>query len=257
MRFTGPGIIGPPADRDQCRRVAQRAVALGVNFIDTADSYGPERAENVIQEALCPYPKGLVIATKGGFVHTSLDTWVERGRPDHLRKACDSSLKRLKVERIDLYQLHVPDPKVPYAESIGALREFQKEGKIRHIGVSNVTLQQLEEARSQVKVVSVQNPFNVVYRENEDVLEFCAQEGIAFIAWMPLADKLQFYRVHPDPRSLEAALLRAAARYQRSTPQVMLAALLQRSPVIIPIPGTGSLDHLVENVAAADLHLDS
>jgi pyridoxine 4-dehydrogenase len=231
------------------------AVRLGVNFIDTADSYGPEHAENLIRETLHLY-HDVVIATKCGFKHPSEDVWKPDGRPAHIRTALEGSLKRLQVDRIDLYQLHVPDPDVPYVESIGALRNLQTEGKIRHIGVSNVTLDQLKEACQEVEVVSVQNPYNVAYRENEEVLKFCEDQSIAFIPWMPLGEGPT--AISGDaPVDLMRAVKKIANKHNVTVAQVLLAALLQRSEVIIPIPGTGSLDHLRENVEAASLQLDT
>jgi pyridoxine 4-dehydrogenase len=227
MRITGPGITGPPADPEAAKRLLHRVIELGINLIDTADSYGPEVSELLIAEALHPYPAGLVIATKGGLVRTASGDWPEDARPERLRDCCEQSLRRLKVDRIDLYQLHRPDPKVPIAESLGALRELQEEGKIRHIGVSNFSLELLEEARGLVDVVSVQNEYNVSDRRSEDVLQACEDQGIAFIPWTPLGRG-------EVPRS-EA-----------------LAWLLHRSPVIIPIPGTGSADHLEEIVRWAE-----
>jgi pyridoxine 4-dehydrogenase len=249
---TGRGF-GPP--RFGARVLLTEAVRLGVNFIDTADSYGPEHAENLIREALHPY-HDVVIATKGGFKHPSEDVWQPDGRPAHLRTALEGSLKRLQVDRIDLYQLHVPDPNVPYGESIGALRDLQAEGKIRHIGVSNVTLDQLKEACQEVEVVSVQNPYNVAYRENEEVLKFCEDQSIAFIPWMPLGEGPTAISGYA-PVDHMRVVKRIANKHNVTVAQVLLAALLQRSQVMIPIPGTGSLDHLQENIEAASLQLDA
>lgn len=250
MRLTGEGIWGPPADRANALAVLRRAVELGVTFIDTADAYGPHVNEELIAEALRGpggYPHGLVVATKGGFERSGPGRWRPNGDPAHLRAACEGSLRRLGVERIDLYQLHVPDADVPYAESVGALAELQREGKIRHVGVSNVDDLRLEEALAQVEVVAVQNRYSVVDRGSEGVLRTCTRKGIAFIPWFPLgAGGL------PGPGPLTAI---AAAR--EATPfQVALAWLLQRSPVMIPIPGTASLTHLEEDVWAAALRLD-
>jgi len=249
---TGRGF-GPP--RFGAKALLVEAVRLGVNLIDTADSYGPEHAENLIRQVLHPY-HDMVIATKGGFRHPSKDVWEEDGRPAHLRVALDGSLKRLQVDRIDLYQLHVPDPKVPYVESIGALRDLQAEGKIRHIGVSNVTLDELKIARREVEVVSVQNPYNVAYREDEEVLKFCEDQRIAFIPWMPLGEgptRVSGY----TPVGLMTTVKRIANKHNVTVVQVLLIALLQRSQVMIPIPGTGSLEHLRENVKALSLQLDT
>ena len=245
MRICGDGIWGDPADPVEARAVLQRAVELGVNFIDTADAYGPYVSENLIAEVLAPYPKGLLIATKGGLVRPVREKWDRDGRPAHLREACEASLRRLKVERIDLYQMHAPDPKVPYADSIGELAKLQKEGKIRHIGVSNVDEAQLAEARGLVQVVSVQNRYNVADRSSDPVLAVCEQAGIAFIPWSPLSQ---------NPRESGSgsrqALEALAAKRGISVPQAALAWLLARSPVMLPIPGTSKRAHLEENVAA-------
>ena len=249
---TGRGF-GPP--RFGAKALVTEAVRLGVNFIDTADSYGPEHAENLIREVLHPY-HDVVIATKGGFKHPAEDVWQPDGRPAHLRTVLEGSLKRLQVDRIDLYQLHVPDPDVPYVESIGALRDLQAEGKIRHIGVSNVTLDHLKEACQEVEVASVQNPYNVAYRENEEVLKFCEDQRIAFIPWMPLGEGPTAISGYA-PVDLITAIKRIASKHNITVAQVLLAALLQRCEVMIPIPGTGSLDHLRENVKAASLRLDT
>lgn len=247
MRLTGPGVWGEPEDPKECRKVLKRVLDLGINFIDTADSYGPDVSERLIGDTLHPYPSSLVIATKGGLVRGGPGDWRPDGRPDHLREAIHGSLKRLKKEIIYLYQLHKPDPEVPYEESVGTLGDMQKEGKIKHIGVSNVSVKQLEKARQLVKVVSVQNKFNLVQREGEDVLDYCEQNGIAFIPWYPL-----------DTGNLagEGSRLEKIAREYEATPgQIALAWLLQRSPVIIPIPGTSKTKHLEENFAAAKIRL--
>lgn len=249
MRICGPGIWGEPPNRAAAIRVVQRAVELGVNFIDTADSYGPEVSELLIAEALHPYPRGLVIATKAGLVRPSAGEWKRNGRPEHLKAACEGSLKRLRLERIDLFQLHAPDPEVPYAESVGALAELQRAGKIRHIGVSNVDVDQLDEARAIVRVVSVQNRYNLGDRLFAPVLEDCEYDGLAFIPWYPLGGG-------PLARS-HGALERVAKRYEATSSQVALAWLLTRSPNTVPIPGTLSVAHLEENVAAAALRLSS
>ena len=250
MRITGEGIWGDPPDLDQARRVLRRAFELGVNFIDTADAYGPEVSERLIAEALHPYPKGLVIATKGGIVRPSRERWERDGRPEHLRDACEASLKRLRVERIDVYQLHAIDPKVPLEDSVGELARLQKEGKIRHIGVSNFDAGQLERAQAIVKVVSVQNRYNVADRSSEAVLAACERSGIAFIPWSPLSQ---------SPRDSNAASRDALARWAAgkgiSLPQAAIAWLLARSPAMLPIPGTSRVAHLEENVAAAAIPL--
>src|SRR4051794_1750116 len=247
MRITGEGIWGEPADADGARALLRRVVDLGINLIDTADSYGPEVSERLIAEALHPYPDGLVIATKGGLQRTGPGQWPRDGRPEHLREACEGSLRRLKVERIDLYQLHAPDPKVPYAESVGALSELQEEGKIRHVGISNVDVDQLDQALETVDVVSVQNRFSVSDRESQPVLDACERHGLAFFPWFPLAAGAAAHE--------GGALERIAAQHGATRPQVALAWLLAHSPVSVPIPGTSSLEHLEENVAAAGLAL--
>lgn len=250
MRITGPGVTGPPADRGGAIRVLRRAYELGCNLIDTADSYGPHVSEELIAEALHPYADDLVIATKGGLVRRPGERgeWPRDGRPEHLRRACEGSLRRLRVERIDLYQLHRPDEKVPFAESVGALKELRDEGKIRHVGLSNVGRTQLAEARAIVDVVSVQNQFNVADRRSERVLDACEAEGIGFIPWYPLAAG--------DLAKPGGPVAEAAERHDATPSQIALAWLLQRSDVMLPIPGTGSVDHLEENVAARDLRLD-
>ena len=247
MRITGAGIWGPPEDPENARAVLRRVVELGVNLIDTADSYGPEVSESLIAEALHPYPEGLVIATKGGLRRTGPGEWPRDARPERLKECCEGSLRRLKVDRIDLYQLHSPDPKVPFEDSVGALKELQDEGKIRHIGVSNVSVEELETARELVDVVTVQNRFNLEDRHSEDVLEACEQAGIGFIPWFPLAvGKL----------ARPGGPLDEVARDHDATPgQVALAWLLARSDVMLPIPGTASIEHLEENVAAGELRL--
>ena len=251
MRVTGPGIWGEPADPAGARKLLRRAVDLGVTLIDTADAYGPEVSERLIQEALHPYPPGLVIATKGGLTRPGPERWDRDGRPEHLRRACEGSLRRLRRERIDLYQLHAPDPKVPLADSMGELARLQREGKIRHVGVSNFGLDELRLARGIVKVVSVQNRYNVGDRRSEDVLRACAADGIAFLPWAPLAGR---EREAARSGSIEA-LGRIARSRGVSEIQAALAWLLARSPVMLPIPGTSSVAHLEENVAAAALRL--
>jgi aryl-alcohol dehydrogenase-like predicted oxidoreductase len=246
MRIVGKGVWGPPPDRDAAKNVLRHAVARGVNFIDTADSYGPNVSEELIAEALAPYPAGLVIGTKGGFLRPGPDDWEPDGRPAHLREALEGSLRRLRLDCIDLYQFHRPDPKVPYAESIGALAELQRAGKIRHIGISNASVGQLAAARAIVPVVSVQNRYNYEDRSSEDVLDACARDGIAFLPWAPIGGTSR----------LKVQTLERLARDHRATPlQIALAWLLERSPVMLPIPGTGSVAHLDQNLAAAALHL--
>lgn len=249
MRITGAGIVGPPEDHDAALAVLRRAVELDVNLIDTADSYGPNVSEELIAEALHPYPDGLVIATKGGLIRPPGHTgeWLRDGRPEHLREACEGSLRRLRVDRIDLYQLHRADPDVPFAESVGALKELRAEGKIRHVGLSNVSVAQLEEARGIVEIVSVQNRYNLVDRASEDVLGLCERDGLGFFPWFPLAaGELA------EPGGPVAEI---AAAHDATAGQVALAWLLARSPVMLPIPGTGSVAHLEENVAAASIEL--
>jgi aryl-alcohol dehydrogenase-like predicted oxidoreductase len=247
MRLTGDGIWGPPPDHDAAIRVLRRVVELGINLIDTADSYGPYVSEQLIAEALYPYPDDLLIATKGGLERTGPNQWARNGRPEHLREACEGSLRRLRLERIDVYQLHAPDPEVPYEESIGALKELRDEGKIRHIGVSNVELEHLEIARSSVEVVSVQNRYSLTDRDSEDVLGICERDGMPFLPWFPLgAGRL----------ARPGGPLDQIARAHDATPsQVALAWLLRRSPVLTPIPGTRSVEHLEENVRAVRVAL--
>jgi aryl-alcohol dehydrogenase-like predicted oxidoreductase len=247
MRVTGPGVWGPPADREAAIGVLRRAVELGVNLIDTADSYGPHVSEELIAAALHPYPDGLLVATKGGLERTGPGKWPRNGRPEHLRSACEGSLGRLRVDQIDLYQLHSPDPQVPYADSVGTLKELQDEGKIRHVGVSNVTVEQLAQARSIVDVITVQNRFNLTDRSSADVLAVCERDGLGFLPWFPLAAG--------DLAQPGGPVDEIAARHDATPGQVALAWLLQRSAVMLPIPGTGSVEHLEENVAAAALEL--
>jgi pyridoxine 4-dehydrogenase len=246
MRVCGPNIWGPPKDRKQAHQVFRRALELGANFFDTADSYGPHVDEELIAEALHPYPQGLVIATKGGLVRPSPARWDENGRPEHLKRAIDGSLKRLKLERIDLYQLHAPDPRVPFMDSVGALADAQRAGKIRHIGLSNVDVAQMDQARKLVKVASVQNEYNLGNRESERVLEHCEKLGIAFLPWYPLG----------AGAVLRSARVRNIAVKLKATPaQVAIAWLLAKSSVMLPIPGTASIAHLEENMRAAELRL--
>jgi pyridoxine 4-dehydrogenase len=248
MRITGDGIWGEPADRRQAVRVLRRAVELGVNFIDTADSYGPYVSEEIIAEALHPYPAELVIATKGGFDRPGPNRWVENGRPEHLRSACEGSLRRLRLHRIDLYQLHRIDSKVPAEDQLGTLKDLQAQGKIKHIGLSEVGVRQIKHARKIVPIVSVQNRYSVVDRGSEEVLEYCEKQKLGFIPWFPLA-------AGQLPRA-DSLIRQVAARRNATPSQVALAWLLGRSPVILPIPGTSSVAHLEENVAAAALKID-
>jgi pyridoxine 4-dehydrogenase len=244
MRITGGGIWGEPPDRDEAKAVLRRAIELDVNFIDTADSYGPEVSERLIAEALYPYPDDLVIATKGGLERPGPGRWTPNGRPEHLRTACEGSLQRLKLEQIPLYQLHRPDPKVPLEESLGALVELKDEGKIRHIGLSNVTEEQLRQAERVTPILSIQNRYNVTDRASDSLIDLCEQEDLVFLPWAPIQglDRNQG--------------VRQLAERRRATPhQIVLAWLLARSPAILPIPGTGSVRHLEENVAAAGLKL--
>jgi len=247
MRITGKGIWGWPPDRNNAIKVLKRAVELGVNLIDTADAYGPETSELLIAEALHPYPKGLVIATKGGLTRPGPSQWVPNGRPEHLKQAVEMSLKRLRLERIDLYQLHTIDPKVPMEASLGALKEMQDAGKIRHIGLSNVSPEEIVRARKVVPIVSVQNEYNIEDRRWEKALVYCEKEGLGFMPWSPIG----------GGRGLgpENALEKAARDRGASVIQVALAWLLERSPVMLPIPGTSSIAHLEENIAAAKLKL--
>jgi pyridoxine 4-dehydrogenase len=247
MRITGRGIWGPPDDPEEARRLLRRVVELGVNLIDTADSYGPEVSENLIAEALHPYPDGLVIATKGGLRRSGPGQWPRDGRPERLKEACEGSLKRLRVDRIDLYQLHSPDPQVPLEDSVGALKELRDEGKIRHIGVSNVSLAELERARAVAEVVTVQNRYNLTDRHSEDVLDACERDGIGFIPWFPLATG--------DLARPGGPLDELARRHDAAPGQLALAWLLARSPVMLPIPGTGSIEHFEENMQAESIEL--
>jgi pyridoxine 4-dehydrogenase len=247
MRITGDGIWGPPKDRDECLRVLRRAVELGVDFIDTAESYGPKVSEELIAEALHPYPQGLVIATKGGFDRTGPGQWVVNCRPERLREELDGSLQRLRVDRIDLYQLHRIDPGVPEAEQFAFLAEAQRAGKIRHVGLSEVTVDDIERARKHVEIVSVQNRYNAGDREWEPVLDYCERENIGFIPWYPLATGKLAKNGGP--------LARIAEKHGATPSQVALAWLLRRSPVMLPIPGTSKVKHLEENMAAVDIAL--
>jgi pyridoxine 4-dehydrogenase len=247
MRLTGAGLWGPPRNRDEARAVLRRAVELGITLIDTADAWGPGVSEELIAEVLFPYPQGLVITTKGGIVSPSPDQRVPDGRPEHLRAALEGSLRRLRLERIDLYLLHRPDPNVPLEDSVGTLAELQRAGKIRHIGLSNVTADQLTLGRRIVPIVAVENRYSLTDRGSEDVLEVCARDGLAFLPVAPLATGGLARGGGP--------LDQIASKRQASSAQIALAWLLQRSPVILPIPGTASVRHLEENVAAAGIRL--
>src|SRR5437867_3105064 len=250
MRLTGEGIWGWPPDRENAKKVLRRAVELGVNFIDTADAYGPETNELHIAEALYPYPKGLVIATKGGNTRPGPGQWVQDGRPEYLSQAVDKSLKRLKLERIDLWQLHRIDRKVPVEESLGAIKKAQDAGKIRHVGLSEVTVAEIEQAKKVVPIVSIQNRYNITDRESEAALNYCEKDKMGFIPWAPIGGG--------GSRSLSKAsnaLEAEAKRHNVSVVQLALAWLLQRSPVMLPIPGTSSLAHLEEDMAAEKLQL--
>jgi aryl-alcohol dehydrogenase-like predicted oxidoreductase len=244
MRITGDGIWGQPADRDEAKAVLRRAVEVGVNFIDTADSYGPDVSEELISETLYPYPEDLVIATKGGLERPGPGRWLANGRPEHLIEACEGSLRRLKLERIPLYQFHRPDPAVPLEDSIGALVTLKEQGKIRHIGVSNVTEEQLRRAQRLTPIVSIQNRYNVDDRESESLVDLCEQEHLVFLPWAPIQD-LDSDRIVQE----------LAQRHGATPRQIVLAWLLARSPSILPIPGTGSVSHLDDNVAAAAITL--
>ena len=247
MQITGPGVWGEPADRNEAIRVLRRAVELGVTLIDTADSYGPGVSEDLIREALHPYPADLVIATKGGFTRSGPGEWQEDGRPEYLRQCVEMSLRRLGVERIDLYQLHRIDPTVPLADQLGALTQLQQDGKIRHLGLSEVTVAQIQEASVLAEVVSVQNLYNLTRRSAEPVLEYCEANDIAFIPWYPIAT---------GQLARPGGPLDAAAQAHGATPaQLALAWLLRRSPVMVPIPGTSKVDHLEENMRAAEVAL--
>lgn len=249
MRITGPGIWGPPNDIERAHAVLRRAVAAGVEFIDTADAYGPGTSEELIAQALHPYPRGLVIATKGGLVRPGPSEWRPDGRPAHLREALEASLARLKVDRIDLYQLHRPDPKVAFADSVRCLADLRDAGKIRHVGLCNVSVAQLEEARTLVPIVSVQNRYNLRERHSDDVVDACERLGIAFLPWFPLGSG--------ELISHDAAVLKVAKVHNIAAAQVALAWLLQRSPIMLPIPGTGNPVHLEENLGASRVRLSA
>jgi pyridoxine 4-dehydrogenase len=249
MRITGSGIWGEPKDRDEAKRVLKRLPDLGVNFIDTADAYGPEVSENLIAEALHPYPAGLVIATKGGFTRQGPNQWSIVGRPAYLRQCVELSLRRLKRERIDLYQLHRIDPQVPVEDSLGELKKMQQEGKIRHIGLSEVSVEEIERAQKIAPIVSVQNKYNIVDRTHEAVLQFCEKHGLGFIPWFPMEQG----KLNKSGSVLE----QGAKSHHASTAQLALAWLLDHSPALLPIPGTSSVKHLEENVAAATIKLSA
>lgn len=244
MRITGPGIWGDPADLDMAKAALRRAVELDVTFIDTADSYGPDVSESLIAEALFPYPDDLVIATKGGLARPGPSRWEADGRPEHLRQACEGSLRRLRLDQIPLYQFHRPDPKVPLAESIGALAELKDEGKIRHIGVSNFSEAQLRAAEQVTPVVSVQNRYNAADRSSESMVDLCEQERLAFLPWAPIQD------ADKNP-----AVTEAARRHGATSHQIVLAWMLARSPQMLPIPGSGDPEHVAQNIAAAGITL--
>ncbi|MBN8228914.1 aldo/keto reductase [Corallococcus macrosporus] len=247
MQLTGPGIWGPPKDRTEAVRVLRRALELGVDFIDTADSYGPYVSEEIIAEALHPYAKGVVVATKAGLVRTGPNEWHPVGAPKYLRQQLEMSLRRLKLERIDLYQLHRIDPKVPVEESLGELKALQKEGKIRHIGLSEVSVEEIQRARKVVDIVSVQNRYNLTDRVHEKVLDYCEKENLGFIPWFPLAT---------GGLAKPGSTLDSVAKKHDATPaQIALSWLLARSPVMLPIPGTSSVKHLEENLAGAEVKL--
>jgi pyridoxine 4-dehydrogenase len=254
MRITGDGIWGEPPDTHAARALLRRAVELGVNFIDTADAYGPEVSERLIAEALHPYPRGLVIATKGGLTRPSRAEWRPDGRPEHLRAACEASLKRLKLERIDLYQFHRPDPEVPFEDSVGELKRLQQQGKIRHIGLSNIDVDQLRKAQGIIKVVSVQNRYNIADRASADVLAVCEREQIAFLPWGPLAQRAQ---ASATPDASLVALKRFAEERKLALSVAALAWLLAKSPVMLPIPGTSRVDHLEQDVSAAQVRISA
>ena len=244
MRITGNGIWGPPADRDEAKAVLRRAIELGINFIDTADSYGPNISEELIKEALHPYPDDLVIATKGGLERTGPGQWPTNGRPEHLIEACEASLRRLELEQIPLYQFHRPDPAVPLEDSIGAIVTLKEQGKIRHIGLSNVTEGQLRRAQRLTPIVSIQNRYNADDRRSESLVDLCEQEQMVFLPWAPIQNL-------DSNRTVQ----QLAKRYDATPRQIVLAWLLARSPSILPIPGTGSVSHLEDNVAAAAIKL--
>jgi pyridoxine 4-dehydrogenase len=249
MRLTGDGIWGPPKDKAGAIKVLKRLLDLGVNFIDTADSYGPYISEELIAEALYPYPKDLVIATKAGLLRTGPNKWPTLGRPEYLQQEVEMSLRRMKLERIDLWQLHRIDPKVPVEESLGIIKKLQEQGKIRHVGLSEVKPKEIDQARKVIEIVSVQNQYNIGDRQHEDVLQYCEKNKLAFIPWFPVASG----KLANPGGPLDAA----AKRHNATVSQLSLAWLLHHSPVQLPIPGTTSVQHLEENVAAADVKLDA
>lgn len=249
MRLTGPGIWGMPQDIENAKRVLRRSVELGVNLIDTAQAYGPDTNEDLIAQALHPYPRGLVVATKGGNSRPSPGEWRADGRPQRIRQDCEGSLRRLKLDTIDLYQLHAVDPDVPFTDSIGALRDLRNEGKIRHVGLSNVTLEQVREAEKIVPIVSVQNRYNMAYRgQSEAIIDYCERKNLAFIPWFPLGAGMASFDDNTEAQIVAKA-------HGVRVPQIALAWLLYRSPAMLPIPGTSSLEHLEENVSAAGIRL--
>ncbi|GLV56957.1 oxidoreductase [Dictyobacter sp. S3.2.2.5] len=247
MRITGKGVWGPPTDKQESIAVLRRALELGINLIDTADSYGPEVSEELIAEALHPYPQNLVIATKGGWRRPGPDNWVPQGHPSHLRQALEGSLRRLRLDTIDLYQFHVPDPNVPFEDSVGEIAKMKEEGKIRHVGLSNVDAKQLDQARKIVPIVTVQNRYNLTDRGSEELVDFCQRAGIGFIPWAPLTGG--------DLEEPGSPLERIAQQHQAQPSQIALAWLLQRSTTMLPIPGTASVKHLEENVLGATIKL--
>jgi aryl-alcohol dehydrogenase-like predicted oxidoreductase len=249
MRITGKGIWGEPKDPVEAKKVLQRAVELGVNFIDTADSYGPEVSERLIGEALAPYAKGVVVATKAGLTRQGPDKWLPVARPEYLQQQVEMSLRRLKTERIDLWQLHRIDPKVPVEESLGVIKKLQEQGKIRHVGLSEVKPHEIDQARKVIDIVSVQNQYNISDRRHEDVLEYCDKNNLAFIPWFPVASG----KLAQPGGALDAA----AKRHNATVSQLSLAWLLHRSPVMLPIPGTSSVEHLEENIGAASVNLSA
>jgi pyridoxine 4-dehydrogenase len=249
MRITGSGIWGEPKDRENAKRVLRRAVELGVNFIDTADSYGPDVSERLIGEALAPYAKGIVIATKGGLTRQGPDKWLPVGRPEYLTQQVEMSLRLLKIERIDLWQLHRIDPKVPVEESLGAIKKLQEQGKILHVGLSEVKPREIDRARKVIDIVSVQNQYNIGDRQHEDVVEYCTKHKLAFIPWFPVAAG----KLAQPGGKLDAA----AKAHGATVSQLSLAWLLHHSPVMLPIPGTSSVEHLEENIAAAEVNLSA
>lgn len=249
MRVTGEGVWGEPRDRAEAVRLLRRVVELGINFIDTADSYGPGVSEEIIAEALHPYSADLLVATKGGYDRPGPNQWVENGRPEHLRSALEGSLRRLRLQRIDLYQLHRIDPKVPAEDQLGTLKDFQAQGKIKHIGLSEVSVRQIRHARTIVPIVSVQNRYSITDRGSEDVLKYCEKEKLAFIPWFPLAAG--------SISGARSPIGRVAARWKATPSQLALAWLLARSPVMLPIPGTSKVQHLEENAAATELRIDA